>query len=424
MCDVSNHASYRVRAVHCDHRASDEEVYQALKRATDPLEASWAKLQAAQRITIKFNQAWPPERLVYLDGNLQEIVDFKVARATLRLLRERTKADLVCVEISTDAAHSGRPVEENITLMPLLKEFDVAFVDGNQPPHKVFEVPGGGQMFRQYLLPECVVDTDAFVSVQPMKNHAFQGITLSLKNLFGLPVMEPHGRSRSYFHHIIRLSYVLVDLGLLVQPALNIIDGLVGQSGREWGGQGRIADTLVAGDHTIATDACGAYLMGFHPLIDWPYQPFVRDRSALRIAHECGFGTADITKIDFATEVEAPVASFRTQETDPYETVLAWRRSTCEQALYYRDNQKRLTDQYAGEYILLQDNEVKWHSKSSELGVSRRVLAGPAKQSAMFLKLADPEEAEGEHFEVYERELERIKEIEATFTPRLAAPSH
>lgn len=65
----------RVRAVYCDHRAGDEEVYQWLKRATDPLETSWAKLHAARRITIKFNQAWPPERLVYLDGNLQELVD-------------------------------------------------------------------------------------------------------------------------------------------------------------------------------------------------------------------------------------------------------------------------------------------------------------------------------------------------------------
>jgi len=67
-----------------------------------------------------------------------------------------------------------------------------------------------------------------------------------------------------------------------------------------------------------------------------------------------------------------------------------------------------LTDEYAGEYILLQDNEVKWHNKSSELRMSRRELAGLAKQSAMFLKLADPEEAEGERFEVYEQELARL----------------
>ena len=198
---------------------------------------------------------------------------------------------------------------------------------------------------------------------------------------------------------------MLVDLGMLVKPALNILDGLVGQSGREWGGEGRICDTLVAGDHTIATDACGTHLMRFDPLTDWPNQPYVRDRSSLRIAHEYGFGTADLSQIDSGSEVQAPIALFRTEETDPHETVSAWRRSTCEQALYYRDNRKKLVEQYAGEYILLQDNEVKWHDKSSELGRSRRELAGPRKRSAMFLKLVDPEEAEGEHFEVYERNL-------------------
>ena len=56
------------------------------------------------------------------------------------------------------------------------------------------------------------------VSIAKMKNHAFMGITLTLKNLFGLPPMiPPEGRTRSYYHHIIRLSYVLPDLGLITQ---------------------------------------------------------------------------------------------------------------------------------------------------------------------------------------------------------------
>jgi uncharacterized protein (DUF362 family) len=402
-------SAYRVRAVHCDHRAEDEEVYQALKRATDPLTRSWEKIEAAQRITCKFNQAFVPERLVYLEGNLQELVDFKTARATLRLIREHNpNAEIVCTEIAGDPRRLERP-EEHITLMPVLKEYDATFVDGNVPPLKTYSVPGGGLMFQQYLLPECVVDTDAFVSVQKIKSHAFMGVTLCMKNLFGLPPTEPYGRSRTYFHHIIRLSYVLVDLARTINPALNVIDGLVGQSGREWGGQGRICDTLVAGDQVIATDACGTHLMGFDPLIDWPNQPFVRDRSSIRIAHDSDFGTAELSQIDFESEVEAPVASFRTEETDPFETVLAWRRSTCEQALYYRDHQKRFIDQYAGEYILLQDNEVRWHDTQSDLDHSRRDLAGPNKLSAMWFKYVDPDEAEGEHFEVYEDNLARLR---------------
>jgi hypothetical protein len=69
-----------------------------------------------------------------------------------------------------------------------------------------------------------------------------------------------------------------------------------------------------------------------------------------------------------------------------------------------------LVDKYAGEYILLQENEVKWHSKSSYLKMSRRDLSGDRPDQGMWLKYVDPEEAEGEHYEVYERTLSDIED--------------
>ncbi len=394
----------RVCAVYCHHRASDEDVYLALKRATAPLERAWARLERARRITIKFNQAWPPNETVYFNGRFQELVDPAVARATLRLLRERTAAEIVCPEISTYAyGHATMQPVETMTLLPILREFDVPWLDGGQVEQRLCPVPGGGAMFRQYLLPACAVETDAFISVQKVKSHRFGGVTLALKNLFGLPPLPPRGRTRSYFHHLVRLPHVLADLGAIIQPTLNILDGLVGQSEQEWGGDGRVCDTLIAGDQVIATDACGAHLMGFDPLGRWPDQPFIRDDSALRIAQEHGYGTADLAQIAFTSEVRRPIAQFHTLVTDSFEMTLAWRRSTCRQALYYRDHRAELAAQYAGEYVLLQDGEVVWHSPESEFRRSRRDLAGPDKASALYLKLVDPDEVEGEHFEVYER---------------------
>jgi hypothetical protein len=59
---------------------------------------------------------------------------------------------------------------------------------------------------------------------------------------------------------------------------------------------------------------------------------------------------------------------------------------------------------------LLQDGEVIWHNTTSRLDVSRRELARGKRRRAMWLKYVDPEEAEGEHFEVYERTLAQIRE--------------
>jgi uncharacterized protein (DUF362 family) len=398
---------YSVRAVRCDHAGTDEQIYDGLCAATDPLSRSWEKLESARQVLIKANMAMPAELIFHMEGRRRELVDDAVFRAVLRRLRERTKARIVVAD-----GMSRTPAEPHLSLnyKHILDEFGVEWVNASHPPLQWYDVPGGGAMFDRYLLTSAIAESDAVISVAKMKNHVFQGVTLSLKNFFGWPPLAPHGRTRSYYHHIIRLSHLLGDLGQIANPCLCIVDGLIGQARREWGGEGRVCDTLLAGDQTIATDACGMSLMGFDPHSDWPDQPFLRDRSALKIAAEHGFGTIALDKIDFRSEVEAPVAEFATLEVDPPETIRRWRITTCEQALFYRDHQRELVDRYRDEFIMLQSGQVIWHGADASSLPSRRELAGLEKTAAIFLKLADPDEREGEHFDVYERELARMAE--------------
>ena len=390
---------YAVRASHCDHRGTDEEIYEILKKTTDPLTRSWDKLERAGTVVLKFNMMHNAPQ--YFEGRRRELVDDAVCRAVLRLLRERTSARLVTTD--THPRDDSYRTPEDFNFRYLLDEFGVEYDDSNAPPFGTYVVPGGGCMFDRYTLSGIFTEADEVISVAKMKNHAFMGITLTTKNLFGLPPQAPpEGRTRAYFHHLIRLSYVLPDLAMITRPCLNIIDGLVGQWGREWGGEGRIADALIAGDHPIATDACGAHLMGHDPGADWPTPPFRRDRNHLLVAAQRGFGTIDLREIDFESEVSAPLADFDSEDTDPSETVERWRWTTCEQGLFYRDNQKRFQDKYAGEFIYLQDGEVVWHGEDPSELDSRRTLSGDRKDSALWLKLVDPEEREGERFEVYE----------------------
>ena len=393
---------YTVRAARCDHRASEEEIYDTVCRITSPLERSWERLENARRVVIKLNMLWPPpgveygDGVRYFEGRRQELVDDAVLRAVLRLLRDRTSAELIVTD--TTAAP-----ELALNFQSHLDDFDVEYVESNDPPSRYFDVPGGGCMFSRYQLNSCFAEADAVVSLAKMKSHGFMGVTLCLKNLFGLPPMPPHGRYRRYYHHIIRLSYVLPDLGMITRPCLNIIDGLVGQSRVEWGGDGRVGEVLVAGDHVVSTDACGAWLMGHDPAADWPTPPYRRDRNPLLVAAEHGFGTVDLNRIDFETDVEPPVASFDSTEVDTPETVASWRRTTCEQALHFCEHREQLTRSYAGQFLLLQEGQVVWHGPDPTNLKSRRQLSGARKDSALWTKFVDPEEAEGEHFNVYER---------------------
>ncbi len=409
--------AYQVRAALCGYQAADDVVYGALRSATGPLSRSWARLKAAKTIAVKFNQDYDSRRVAMFEGQRQQLVSDKVARAVLRLLREETTADLICVDTTVFRRREPEPgPHASSQLAPVLKEFEVPYVNVDQPPHGVYAVPGGGQMFRQYVMPESVMEADALVNVQKMKNHAFMGITLTLKNLFGLMPQLPHNKPRHYYHHLVRMPYMLADLGQLFDPALNIIDGLVGQAGMEWGdgeGLGRVVNTLIAGDHPVATDTCGAHLMGHDPVTDWLAEPFHRDRNPLLVAAEGGYGTVDLEAIDFVSEVAPqPEGTFFAVMTDSLATVISWRRTMCEQALYYRDHLRRFVDDYAGEYILLQDGEVKWHDPEGYIRVSRRELAGEHPDHAMFFKFVDPEETEGERYAVYESALAQLRTLD------------
>ncbi|MSR83168.1 MAG: DUF362 domain-containing protein [Candidatus Latescibacteria bacterium] len=393
--------AYKVRASHCDHRASEEEIYQVLKRTTAPLTRSWEKIGKARKIVLKFNMIKYRERIEYFAGRRRELVDDSVCRALLRLLKERTSAKLVATD--TFVYGNGYCTPEDFNYRHLLDYYGVEYVDSNLPPYAMYEVPGGGSMFDRYLLNACFADADEVISVAKMKNHAFMGITLCMKNLFGLPpVIPPEGRTRSYYHHFIRLSYLLPDLAKITNPCLNIVDALTGQWGREWGGVGRICNTLIAGDQVTATDACGMTLMGHDPKSDWPTPPFKRDRNHVLIAAQHGFGTVDLDQIDFQSEVQGPLAEFDSEETDAPQMVASWRRTTCEQGLIYREEQKKIIDKHRGEFIYIQDGRVVWNgSDPTNLG-SRRILSGDKKDSALWLKYVDPEEREGEHYEAYE----------------------
>ena len=395
---------YKVRAIRCSHQASQEEVFKKLEGITAPLSRSWEQIEKAKRVGIKFNMQMRTQDVRRIGGRRQELVDDDVIRATLRLLRARTDAEIFVLD--TSGAPPGQRPGDDFNMKPLFAEFGVPYVEAGDAPFARYKVPGGGLMFSEYQLSAALGEADAFVSVAKMKNHGFMGITLCLKNLFGLPPIPPHGRVRTYFHHVIRLSHVLPDLGMIAQPCLNIIDGLTGQARREWGGEGRIADTLIAGDHIIATDACGSHLMGTDPRLDWPHPPFRRDRSPIAVAAAHGFGTVDLNEIDFEADgVQAPVAEFDSDEIESPELVARLRHTASEQALYYRDNRDLFLKDHAGSYIFLRQGEVVWSgARPEEAGGFHALVAGDGdKDQAVWLKLADPDEREGEHMEVYEK---------------------
>ena len=100
---------YTVRAAHCDYRASEEEIYQTLRRITDPLARSCEKIERANTVAIKLNMMKLQERIVYFEGRRRELVDDAVARATFRLLRSTLQVYReLCGEFARNEAQARR----------------------------------------------------------------------------------------------------------------------------------------------------------------------------------------------------------------------------------------------------------------------------------------------------------------------------
>src|SRR3954451_24529747 len=103
MASQDTSKAYTVRAARCDYRASEEEIYQTLRRITDPLARSWEKIERANKVVIKLNMMKLPERLHRFEGRRRELVDDAVARAVFRLLRERMRPGAQIVATDTNA---------------------------------------------------------------------------------------------------------------------------------------------------------------------------------------------------------------------------------------------------------------------------------------------------------------------------------
>lgn len=123
------------------------------------------------------------------------------------------------------------------------------------------------------------------------------------------------------------------------------------------------------------------------------------------MAAQRGFGTVYLDEIDFQSEVEPPVAHF---DSDLYlapEILHTLRRTACEQGLFYQDRKKDMIDKYRNDFIYMQEGDVVWHGQDPSIITSHREFSGTRPGSALWLKLVDPNESEGERFEVYDKNL-------------------
>jgi uncharacterized protein (DUF362 family) len=147
----------------------------------------------------------------------------------------------------------------------VLRRYGVRFVDVNHDePVKVANV--GRTTGLEYLyLSKTVLEADVFVSLPKLKTHHWAGVTLSLKNLFGILPGICYGWPKNELHWR-GIPNSIVDIALTRTPHLAIVDGIVGMEGDgPLAGTARHVGAVVMGLDPLAVDATGCRLMGMRP---------------------------------------------------------------------------------------------------------------------------------------------------------------
>lgn len=154
---------------------------------------------------------------------------------------------------------------EGCGLRELLSNRAIRFVDLNfEAP---FPVPNRGGLTRlsQFTLPSVLREVEWVVSVPKLKTHRWTGVSLSLKNLFGLLPGLYYGWPKNLLHWE-GIDRCIYDLNASVPARFAIVDGVVGMEGDgPLSGSPREAGVLVMGRSLPAVDATAARIMGIDP---------------------------------------------------------------------------------------------------------------------------------------------------------------
>jgi uncharacterized protein (DUF362 family) len=139
-----------------------------------------------------------------------------------------------------------------------------------------------GEVLKSITVPRIVTES-AVISAAKLKTHVNTGVTLGMKNMFGLLPEKFKGK-----YHLKGISKVVVDINTVLKPALTVIDGFVGMEG-----SGPVDGTpvkmnlIIAGTDTVATDATACRVMGIDP----------HEIKHIRGAYEKGLGNIDDVQV-------------------------------------------------------------------------------------------------------------------------------
>ncbi len=150
-------------------------------------------------------------------------------------------------------------------LLPYLNDTRTVFSDLNLDDLRPVQLLSRFMKVDSLFLPTTVLTADLIISMPKLKTHHWAGMTLSMKNLFGIVPGMKYGWPKNFLHwHGIENS--ILDINSTIQAHFAIVDGIVAMEGNgPIQGKPKHCGVLVFGDDMVAVDSTCARIAGLDP---------------------------------------------------------------------------------------------------------------------------------------------------------------
>ena len=141
----------------------------------------------------------------------------------------------------------------------------IQFVDLNRDELIKTKLRGSYSGLGHLWLPRTVLASDFIVSMPKVKTHHWTGVTLSMKNMFGIVPGSRYGWPKNVLHWA-GIHESILDICATVRPHFVIADGIVGMEGDgPLNGSPKRLGTILLADDPVAADSSMIRLMGLDP---------------------------------------------------------------------------------------------------------------------------------------------------------------
>jgi uncharacterized protein (DUF362 family) len=296
-------------------------------------------------VTVKLNLTGAPS--IRFQGKALGLTHYSHPKTVMTMVHLLDQAGARRIRLVESAWGTAGPLEEYLmdsgwnvrqlkSISPNLV-FENTNAIGSYKKYTRFKVPGNAYIFPAFDLNTAFYETDVFMSMAKLKNHATCGVTLSMKNCFGntpastygddAGVHEPNesptkgrvdvchmgkrqpsasalseldpksSRSPEY-----RMPRIVAELNSARPVDIAFIDGIETVTGGEgpWvrGLNAVKPGVLLLGTNAVTTDAVATAVMGYDPRADRGTAPFEACDNHLKLAEALGVGTCDLKRIE------------------------------------------------------------------------------------------------------------------------------